>query len=539
MGYELIQKTIPEQLTHIAHLSPNKTAYYFPMENVRFSFKEMKQYADQVSKSLLALGLKHGDHIGIWSYNCSAWVKLLFGAAQIGVIVVPFNICYKHEELEALCIRGDLNALFLMENPKKESSHSITNSFFRNNRIKNQYPFLRYVVSLEPESENPYLSWNEFIKMGEGVSDLVLETAIAKVTLQDDYLIQYTSGTTSAPKGAVLYQYGVMNTAKAYSHLLHLDENDCTCVPLPLFHCFGNILTLLGGLISGSTTIYLSYFSPKKTLTIIQEEKCTCMMGVPTMYFSMLGTPDFEKYDLRSLVKAGIGGSVCPYELCKRIATKFHMDGLVVGYGLSEAASLCTLSDIDEAEEQRIGSVGKALPGLEVSLADNSGKENPFITEGELLIRGYGVMKHYYKDEEHTAYALDQDGWLHSGDLGRRNQNGSFQVIGRIKDIIIKGGENISPSSVEERLLTMDNIKECQCVGVPDKKYGETICACIISKKGDEIPLKEIQNYLKDKIADYKIPDYVLIMESFPINGSGKIIKAELAEIAKSLLNLG
>ena len=375
--------------------------------------------------------------------------------------------------------------------------------------------------------------------MGEGVSNQILEKKMAKVTLQDDYLIQYTSGTTSAPKGAVLYQYGVMNTANAYAHLLHLNENDCTCVPLPLFHCFGNILTLLGGLISGSTTIYLSYFSPRQMLTIMQEEKCTCMMGVPTMYFSMLSTPDFEKYDLRSFVKAGIGGSICPYELCKRISDGFHINGLIIGYGLSEAASLCTLSDIDEKEEQRIGSVGKALPGLEVSLTDDSGKENPLATEGELLIRGYGVMKHYYKDAEHTGQALDQDGWLHSGDLGRRNKDGTFQVIGRIKDIIIKGGENISPSNIEERLLTMDNVQECQCVGVPDKKYGETVCACIISKNGDEITLNEIQNYLKNKISDYKIPDYVLMMESFPINSSGKIIKADLTETAKSLLNLG
>lgn len=539
MGYEFIQKTIPEQLAMMSEISPDKTAYLFPAENKRLSFKEIEEHANQTAKALLALGLRHGDHIGIWSYNCSAWIELLFGASKIGVVIVPLNTCYKYEELDDLCIRGDLNTLFLMEKFNGQSFHEITKHFFEKEEIKKRYPYLHHVVSLEPESEKPYLGWNEFIKKGECISNCELEKAMLKVKNQDDYLIQYTSGTTSKPKGAVLYQYGAMNTANAYAHLLHLDEKDCTCVPLPLFHCFGNILTLLGGLISGSTTIYLSYFSPRQMLTIMQEEHCTCMMGVPTMYFSMLGTPGFENYDLDSLEKAGIGGSVCPYELCKQISKGFQIDGLIIGYGLSEAASLCTLSDISEKEEQRIGSVGKALPGLEVSLADTSGKENPHISEGELLIRGYGVMKYYYKDVEHTAATLDKDGWLHSGDLGRRNEDGTFQVIGRLKDIIIKGGENISPSSIEERLLSMDNVRECQCVGVPDKKYGETVCACIISKDGNTIGLKEVRDYLKNKISDYRIPDYVLTMEAFPINGSGKIIKTKLAEVAKSLLNLG
>ena len=370
------------------------------------------------------------------------------------------------------------------------------------------------------------------------ITNIHLKKAISLVNIQDDYLIQYTSGTTSKPKGAVLYQYGAMNTANAYAHLLHLHKEDRTCVPLPLFHCFGNILTLLGGLISGSTTIYLGYFSPKQMLSIMQKENCTCMMGVPTMYYSMLAMPDFRNYNLSHLEKAGIGGTICPYELCKNISKEFQIHGLLVGYGLSEAASLCTLSDINDSEEIRLHSVGRALPGLEVSLSDKSGKENPNITEGELLIRGYGVMKGYYKDPEHTAQALDSDGWLHSGDLGKRNPDGTFQVTGRLKDIIIKGGENISPGYIEEILLSMENIRECQCVGVPDQKYGETVCACIIPENETVFTLSDIQTYLKNKISNYKIPDYVVIMENFPINGSGKVVKTKLAQIAKSRLNL-
>ena len=252
----------------------------------------------------------------------------------------------------------------------------------------------------------------------------------------------------------------------------------------------------------------------------------------------MLAMPDFRNYNLSHLEKAGIGGTICPYELCKNISKEFQIHGLLVGYGLSEAASLCTLSDINDSEEIRLHSVGRALPGLEVSLSDKSGKENPNITEGELLIRGYGVMKGYYKDPEHTAQALDSDGWLHSGDLGKRNPDGTFQVTGRLKDIIIKGGENISPGYIEEILLSMENIRECQCVGVPDQKYGETVCACIIPENETVFTLSDIQTYLKNKISNYKIPDYVVIMENFPINGSGKVVKTKLAQIAKSRLNL-
>lgn len=539
MGYEFIQKTIPEQLTMMSKKYPDKAAYLFPFENIRLTFKEIKEHADKVAKALLALDIKHGDHIGIWSYNRSAWIELLLGASEIGVVAVPLNTCYSYEELDDLCRRADLNALFFMEMFNGESYHKIIRQFVDEKNKKESYPFLHHVISMEKETMGPYPGWNEFLKQGEKISDFELKEYSSRVSLQDDYLIQYTSGTTSKPKGAVLYQYGAMNTAKAYAHLLHLDERDCTCVPLPLFHCFGNILTLLGGLISGSTTIYLSYFSPKQMLTIMQEEYCTCMMGVPTMYFSMLGRPDFESYDLSHLVKAGIGGAICPYELCKRISDGFQVDGLIVGYGLSEAASLCTLSDIYDDEAQRMGSVGKPLPGLEVSLADESGHEDPLVSEGELLIRGYGVMKYYYKDEEHTAQALDSKGWLHTGDLGRRNPDNTFLVIGRLKDIVIKGGENISPSSIEEKLLTMDNIQQCQCVGVPDTKYGETVCACIISEDGNEISLNEVQAYLKNKISAYKIPDYVVMMDEFPINGSGKVIKKELAKTAKMMLHLG
>lgn len=536
MGYELIQHTIPEQLSCASSIWPDQTAYIFPDEGIRLTFGELKTNVDRAARALLGLGLKHGDRIGIWSLNCFAWIDLLFGAAAIGVVAVPLNSCYHYEELDDLCVRGELNALFLMERIKGQSVRKITDPFFEDGKIRKRYPQLKHVISLG-EGEEPYQGWETFLKAGERIGDQQMEEAEKALKPEDDYLIQYTSGTTSRPKGAVLTQFGAMNTAKAYTHLLHMDEGDCTYVPLPLFHCFGNILTLLGGLISGSTTIYPAGFSPKQMLSVMQEERCTCMMGVPTMYFSMLATQGFDQYDLGSLTKAGIGGSACPRELCRRIADGFKVDGLIVGYGLSEAASLCTLSDIYDPEEMRIGSVGRPLPGLEVSLADESGKESPDLEEGEILVRGYGVMKGYYKDPEQTAQALDACGWLHTGDMGRRDENGIFHVVGRFKDIIIKGGENISPGSIEERLLSMEHVRECQCVGVPDAKYGEVVCACIISADETAVTLEEVRTFLDGRISEYKMPDHVLMMESFPVNGSGKVMKSELAKTAAKRLN--
>lgn len=538
MGYELIKKTIPEQLAVMSEKYPDKKVYLFPDEKKEFTFKEIEEKAEETARALLALGLSHGDHIGIWSFNCARWVELLFAAAMIGVVVVPLNTCFKYDELDDVCVRGDLNALFIMGEMKGQSCKNITDQFFDRGKIKSRYPYLHHVITFSDKGDRPYWGWDEFMEGRNKISFQMLKQASGKVNLCDDYLIQYTSGTTSKPKGAVLYQYGAMNTAKAYTHLLHMEEDDCTCVPLPLFHCFGNILTLLGGLISASKTIYLSGFSPKRMLTIMQEEQCTCMMGVPTMYFSMLARSDFKEYDLSKLKKAGIGGSSCPYTLCKRISDEFKIDGLIVGYGLSEAASLCTLSDIYDEEKWRIGSVGMPLPMLEVSLADESGKENPLIKEGEMLIRGYSVMKEYYKDPVHTKAALDEEGWLHTGDLGERTPEGRFRIIGRVKDIIIKGGENISPGSIEEKLLMMDNVRECQCVGVPDHKYGETVCAFLVSKNKEPIELADVRKYLKDKISNYRIPDYVLMTDAFPINGSGKVIKQELTKIAIDRLHL-
>lgn len=537
MGYELIEHTIPEQLQIASEKYKENLAYIFPDEEKKMTFGDMKIKADRVAKALLALGLRHGDHIGIWSINCSAWVELLYGAATIGVITVPLNTCYQYQELDDLCLRGEVQTLFVMSECKGKSCQPITDQFFEKGQIKEKYTRLKQVVSLGKYAEFPYISWEDFLEGAKKVSDEILQQEAAKVKKEDDYLIQYTSGTTSKPKGAILYQRGVLNTAKAYGTLLHMEEEDCTCVPLPLFHCFGNILTLLGGLISGSTTMYLGYFSPKRMLSLMEQEKCTCMMGVPTMYFSMLETPEFHKYGLSHLTKAGIGGALCPKELCKRISDGFGISGLIIGYGLSEAASLCTLSDISDPEEIRLGSVGRALPGLEVSLADGNGKESREVTEGEFLIRGYGVMKGYYRDPDHTRNALDSNGWLHSGDLGRRNADGTFQVIGRVKDIIIKGGENISPGDIEEKLLTMEGVAQCQCVGVEDSKYGEVVCACIISKDRRQIGLEEVRGFLKSRIACYKIPDHVLMMEEFPVNGAGKVLKNKLTEQANQVFS--
>ncbi len=529
----MLDITIAQQLEHMAECLPDKTAFLFPDENLRLTFSEVSRIADKTAKALLAMGLEKGDRIGIWSTNCSRWIALVFGAAKLGVIVVPLNTCFQFRELEDFCVRSDLNALFVMGEFRGVSTAGITEQFLEGGRVSRRYPCLRTIVLMDPGGSDQHMGWGCFLEGGRSIQDAVVKAAAEKVTSQDIYLIQYTSGTTEKPKGVMLKQYGVMNTSHAYVKRLHFTSNDITCVLLPLFHCFGNALTLLGTILSGSTTIYQRWFKKKEVLPIIEREKCTAVMGVPTMYFAVLKQPDFHRYDLHTLVKGGIGGACCPAAMAYEIAKGFGMDGLVIGYGLSETASLCTLSDIRDPACARLESVGFPLEGLEVALADpESGVVDTERPEGELVVRGYSVMSGYDKDPEATRKALDPAGWLHTGDLGRRGENGVFHVIGRIKDMIIRGGENISPSRIEEKLLAMENVQDCQCVGVPDPEYGEEIAVFLISKDGREITADQVTDFLKTQLTRYELPRYVLMTESFPQNGVGKVLKTELARAA-------
>lgn len=528
---------ISDLLEHSASTYQNKPALWFPAENLVLDYLSLRKQADRVSRALLGTGLKKGDHIGIWSLNSSRWVLLALGAAQVGIVLVPINAAYKQNELAYLVGNMDINCLFAMDRIRGSSCLDRLDIFFENGKLcSRKFPLLRQMYLLSDDPPESWRGWQEFLRQGDGVTEAQLSSAKAQVNSRDIYSMQSTSGTTAMPKGARLYQYGVLYTAGCYAKLLHLKEDDLSCVPLPLFHCFGNVLTLLGGILSGGTTVYMESFSASEMLKFLAEESCTCVVGVPTMFTAMMAQPDFDptRYAIR---KAGMGGSYAPPALARAITENFHCPGLVVGYGLSEAASLVTLSDIDAPEDKRLTTVGRPLPDFEVSLYDAAtGQISTTLEQGEVVCRGQGIMRDYYRNDEETKKALDSDGWLHTGDLGSFDEDGYLKIVGRIKDIIVRGGENISPSQIETLLLEHPAIQDAQCVGVPDKVLGEEIAAFIIVKGNDSIKETQVKEYVGRHLAKYKIPKYVFFVDHFPTNAAGKVLKRELSKSAAEMI---
>lgn len=533
----MTELTISQHLAKMAEKYKTKTALCFPAEHVALDYISLKRLCDQTAKALLGIGLKKGDHIGIWSLNSSRWVLLALGAAQIGVVFVPINAAYKQEELTYMVREMDIHSLFVMDKIRGQSCLNRLEGFWRNGHPDNQgFPLLRDVYALSEAPLGDLKGWDCFLRQGETVTDAQLTQAKNQVSSRNIYSIQATSGTTAMPKGAQLYQYGVLYTAQCYAKLLHLEEEDVSCVPLPLFHCFGNVLTLLGGILSGSTTVYMESFSAREMLKFLAEEKCTCVVGVPTMFTAMMAQPNFDpsKYAIR---KAGMGGSYAPPALAQAITEYFHCPGLVVGYGLSEAASLVTLSDIEAPVENRLSTVGCPLPGFEVSLYDpDTNRISKELPQGEIICRGEGLMHSYYNNPGETAKALDADGWLHTGDLGAFDDSGYLRVVGRIKDIIVRGGENISPSQIEALLLERPEVQDVQCVGVPDCVLGEEIAAFVILKEGCTMTGDQVKEHVEAHLARYKVPKYVFFTDHFPMNAAGKVLKRELSKLASEMI---
>lgn len=538
MERKLIDYTVAEQVECAANTFGNKTAYYFPASNERLSFIDVKQLSDRVSKAMLALGIRRGSHVGIWNVNCAKYVGLALGATQIGAVFVPLNVNYTGDELLDLCHSSDLDSFFVMEQFNNKNSSEILRGFFAGEKIDEvKFPKLKSIVTCAESSDWQAMGWNEFLAKGLEISDEALAAAKNAVSNQDVYNIQYTSGTTAKPKGARLIQHGVLNKAVSYLEFMHIDADDVVYVPLPLFHCYGNVLTMLGTLIQGNCTIYPPGFSVSQALPVLINEKCTCFMGVASMFNLLMSHPSFSSSELH-IKKAGVGGSFCPLALAEQIQEKFGIETLTIGYGLSEACALVTISDIYDPAFSRLNSVGRPLPGLEVSLFNPATQQiSQELNEGEVVIRGLGVMIDYYNDPENTQKAIDENGWLHTGDLGSFDEYGCLHIVGRIKDIIIRGGENISASEIEQAVMEVDGVRDCQCVGAPDDLFGEQIAAFIVMQDGLAFNPDEIRAALDGKIAKYKIPHYMFPIDVMPINASGKVLKTELRDRVKRILN--
>ena len=539
----MIEKTIGDILDETASKYPNNDALVYVDRGLRYSYRDFKKAVDDLAKGLIKLGIKKGDHISIWAYNVPEWVILQFASAKVGAVLVTVNTYYKAHELEYLLKQSDSTTIFLVGGFKdvnyvdtlykvvpelKESSPGSLKS--------EKLPFLKNVVFIGKEHHPRMFSFDELINIGKEITDEELQKRQNSLHFNDVINMQYTSGTTGFPKGVMLTHYNIVNNAYWVGNYMGFTNKDRLCIPVPFFHCFGCVLSTLNCVVYGATMVPIEIFDPLKVLQAVEKEKCTALHGVPTMFIAELQHPDFDKFDLSSLRTGIMAGAPCPEEIMRQVMEKMHAKEITIAYGLTEASPVLTMTKRDDPIEKRVETVGKALPHIDVKIVDpETGKDLPPETPGELIARGYGIMKGYYKMPDETSKAI-RNGWLHTKDLAMMDKDGYFRILGRIDDMIIRGGENVYPREIEEFLYTNPKIKDVAIVGVPSAKYGEEVFAFIQLRNGETSTEEEIKEFCRDKISRFKIPKYIEFVDNFPMTASGKIQKFKLREIAKNIL---
>lgn len=509
----------------------------------RWTYAEFARDVELVARSLLSIGIQPGDHVGIWATNWPQWVLAQFGTALVGSVLVNVNPAYRSKELAYILRQADLRALLLTDKYKSSDYEEMLGQVVPElERIRpgdpissRSFPMLRHAVSIKgrPALRGVW-SWPEFVERADAASPAELARMRRAVRPEMPVNIQYTSGTTGDPKGAMLSHRNLLMNAYYVGRRLNYGPEDRLCIPVPLYHCFGCVMGTLMCTIYGAAMVFpAEQFDPEKTLAAVQKERCTGLYGVPTMFNAEVHHPNFAQYDVTSLRTGIMAGSPCPVELMKQVTTTLHCPEMTIGYGLTEASPIITQTDVTEPIEVRVRTVGRELPGVEVRLVDPvTGRDCAPGEQGELWARSHGVMIGYYNKPEATAAAITSDGWLRSGDLAVRTESGHYKITGRIKDMIIRGGENIYPREIEEFLLTHPAIRDVQIVGVPDEKYGEQISAWVIPKTPGGLTPDEVRAFCKENLAHYKVPAYVEIVDGYPLTVTGKVQKFRLREIA-------
>lgn len=523
--------TIGEFFEKQAQKDPDREFLVYPDRNLRFTYKEFDERTDLLAKGLLEIGIKKGDHIGIWARNVPDWLTFMFATAKIGVVLVTVNTAYKSHELAYVMKQSDMKALAIIDSFRDvnylEILYELVPELKTSQRGKlnsEEFPYLKNVIYVGQEKHRGMYNTTELMLLGNYVSDEKLIEAKKGLDSDDVINMQYTSGTTGFPKGVMLTHKNILNNGYYIGEKQKFTEEERLCLPVPLFHCFGIVLGVLALLTHGGTLVMLEIFDPLLVLAAIQKEKCTAVYGVPTMFIAEFSHPMFEMFDLSSLRTGIMAGSTCPIEAMKKVMSDMYMREITISYGLTEASPVFTMTSVDDPFEKRVESVGKAMPHCEVKIIDpETGETLAPGNVGEICCRGYNVMKGYYKMPEKTAEVIEKDGWLHSGDLAVEDEDGYYKIVGRIKDMIIRGGENIYPREIEEFLYTMPGINDAQVVGIPDEKYGEIVGAFVIPKEGYEIKEEDVRDFALEKIARYKVPKHVFVVEEFPMTASGKI----------------
>ncbi len=537
--------TIGEVLRNRARELPDHEALVLRQEGHRASFADVDARVDDVAKALVAMGIEHGQHVAIWSTNRTEWVLLQLATARIGAVLVTVNPAYRAHELAYALEQSDARALFLIDRFKSSDYFDILAQVcpeladHEPGALRAEaFPELRWVVSLPQQAAAGMTTWDATIASGTTVSDDELRSREQNVDPEEPINLQYTSGTTGFPKGVLLSHRNLLLNAFYVGAFQELRSHDRVCVPVPFYHCFGCVIGTLCCLVHGVTMLVpAEYFDPLATLDCLEEERATSLYGVPTMFIAQLEDESFasRKLALRTGIMAG---SPCPVEVMNRVVEQMGASQVTIAYGLTEASPAITQTYIDDPVEIRVSTVGRAIPGVEVRIVDpETGSPVPDGEQGELCARGHNVMLGYYKMPEATRAAIDEDGWLHSGDLAV-HENGNYRITGRIKDMVIRGGENIYPREVEEFLYGHDKVEDVQVVGVPDEKLGEELCACIKLRSGATCDADEIRDFCRGKLAHFKVPRYVEFVEEFPLTVTGKVQKFKLREIIADNLGL-
>ncbi|WP_291330149.1 AMP-binding protein [Desulfovibrio sp. UCD-KL4C] len=522
---------------------PDNEAVVYVDRDFRATYREFGTMVDDLAMGLMALGIKKGEKVAIWATNVPYWVALQFATAKIGAILLTVNTFYRTTELEYLLKQSECENLVIIDGFREIDYINTTYELIPELRLQERgylqsekFPNLKRVFFLGQEKHRGMYSMPEVINLAAVTSDEEYEERQASLDPHDVINMQYTSGTTGFPKGVQLTHYNIANNGYWIGKNQGFTSNDRLCLPVPLFHCFGCVLGVLAAVNHGTTLVILEGFDPLLVMASIDQEKCTALYGVPTMFIAILDHKLFNKFSYSSLRTGIMAGSPCPVEVMKTVMDKMNMKDITICYGLTEASPVMTQTRMDDDLDRRTASVGRAMPEIEVDIINpESGKRCAYGETGEICCRGYNVMKGYYKNPEATAANIDINGWLHSGDLGVMDEQGYVAVTGRLKDMIIRGGENIYPREIEEFLYTMDGILDIQVTGVPSAKFGEQVGAFIILKDNVEMTQEDVVDYCRGKISKYKIPKFIAFIEAYPMTASGKIQKYKLRELAKEM----
>ena len=523
----LLGQTIGDNLGQTVQRFGDNEALVVRQQGVRWTYRQFDVEVDRVAKGLLALGASRGDRLGLWSPNCAEWVLVQYATAKLGVILVNINPAYRSHEVAFVLRQSGCRFLVAATELKTSNYREMVSE------VRDELPQLEHVVFIGTDD------WTELLAGGEPLDAAQIADRMASLEFDEAINIQYTSGTTGFPKGATLSHHNILNNAYFVAEGCRYTDQDRVCIPVPFYHCFGMVMGNLGCTTHGATMVVPApVFEPEATLEAVQAERCTSLYGVPTMFIAQLAHPDFASYDLSSLRTGIMAGSPCPATVMKQTMTDMHMEEVTICYGMTETSPVSTQTAADDGIDQRVGSVGRVHPHVEIRVVDPAtGRTAPRGSTGELCTRGYSVMLGYWEEPEKTAEAVDAAHWMHTGDLAVMRADGYVTIVGRIKDMVIRGGENVYPREVEEFLHAHPDVLDVQVVGVPDEQYGEELCAWVRLREGAEpLDAETVRAFASGRLAHYKIPRYVLVVDEFPMTVTGKVRKVEMrAESAQRL----